>query len=43
LLKEAIITLVLNNHVVHDHTSNPDLPHGVIAPCFSKVSNNSPV
>jgi hypothetical protein len=41
LVKEAI-TLALNNHVLHNHTTSHHLLYGLVAPCSSRVSNNSP-
>jgi hypothetical protein len=38
----AVITLVLNDHVVHDHTSCHHIPYPLCAPSSSRVANNSP-
>jgi hypothetical protein len=40
LIIDTIITLFLNDHVMHDHTSNHDLPHLLNAPLLSWVMNN---
>jgi hypothetical protein len=37
-----VITLLLNNHIVHDHTNSHDLPYLLLPPCASKVPKNSP-
>jgi hypothetical protein len=42
LIIDAIITLLFNDHVVHDHTSSHDLPHLLNTTCLSWVMNNSP-
>jgi hypothetical protein len=36
---DAIITHILNNYVLHDHTSSPHLSHGFSAPSSSRVAN----
>ena len=42
LVIEAIITLILNYHIVHDHTSRHHLSHRLYDPCSRRVPNNSP-
>jgi hypothetical protein len=39
LVMEAFITLILNDHVVHDHTSSHHLAHHLCAPCHDRVPN----
>jgi hypothetical protein len=41
LVKEHIITFILNDYVVHDHIISHHLPHGLIAPYSLRVPNNS--
>jgi hypothetical protein len=43
LVKKAFISLILNDHVVHNHTSGYHLPHGLVATCSSRVSKTSPM
>jgi hypothetical protein len=40
LVMEDFITLILTDHVVHDHTSSRHLPRGLNTPCSSRVMNN---
>jgi hypothetical protein len=42
LIVDAIITLLFNDHVVHDHTSSHDLPHLLNTPYLSWVTNKGP-
>jgi hypothetical protein len=43
LIINAFIALILDDHVMHDHTSSHDLPHHLYAPCPRRVANNSPL
>jgi hypothetical protein len=40
-LVEAVTVLLLNDHIVYDHTSS-HLIHGLNIPCSSRVAHNSP-
>jgi hypothetical protein len=42
LIIDTIITLLLNDHVVHDHISSHDLPHLLNNLLLSSVTNNGP-
>jgi hypothetical protein len=42
LVMELFITLILNDHVVHDHTNSRHLAHDFVALICSRVQNNSP-
>jgi hypothetical protein len=42
LIIDDVVSLVLNVHVVHDHTSSHHIPHSLWAPSFSRVPNNTP-
>jgi hypothetical protein len=42
LVIHVVIVLLLNYHVVHDHTSSYDLPPCLLAPSPSMAPNNSP-
>ena len=39
---DAIIGLILHDHVVHDHTNNHHLPKLLRAPCQCRVTNDTP-
>ena len=43
LVKEVVITLILYDHVVHDHSINHHLQHPLSAPYSSRVPNNGPL
>jgi hypothetical protein len=43
LIIDTIIMVLLNNHVMHDHTSSHDLPHLLNASLLSWVPNNGPM
>jgi hypothetical protein len=42
LIIDTIITLLLNDHVMHDHTRSHDLPHLLNALLLRWVMNNGP-
>jgi hypothetical protein len=42
LIIDIIIPLVLNDHIVHDHTSSHHISHHLRTPSSSRVPNNSP-
>jgi hypothetical protein len=42
LVIDVVVPLVLNNHIVHDHTSSHHISHPLWAPSSSRVPNNSP-
>jgi hypothetical protein len=42
LVIDDVVSLVLNDHVVHDHTSSHHIPYSLWALSFSRVPNNTP-
>jgi hypothetical protein len=42
LIMDAFIAHILDDQVMHDHTSSHDLPHHLYAPCPCRVANNIP-
>jgi hypothetical protein len=42
LVIDVVVPFILNDHVVHDHTSSHHIPHPLWAPSYSRVPNNSP-
>jgi hypothetical protein len=41
LVMDVVITLLLKNHVAHDHVNSHNIMHDLNIPCSSSVTNNS--